>query len=75
MTTSNYFRGTRRAINPGGREMEVQIDGIRHANGRTERLIVVADRGSDAIGELTSEQARELGRALLAAANEVDQTN
>jgi hypothetical protein len=66
-----YFRGARRFIQglqDGVNDAEVAINGTQSADGRVERFIgIYADDSA-----LTSAQAREVGRALIAAANDLD---
>jgi hypothetical protein len=49
----------------------VRLQGIQHADGRVERQIAVSPLHED--HPLTIEQARQFARALIAAADEIDQ--
>jgi hypothetical protein len=64
-----YFHGTRRTVEGGYREdIEIQIEGIQHSDGRAGRAI----RVSGVRDVLSIADARQLARALMAAADEVD---
>jgi hypothetical protein len=69
------FDGTTRFIECNGRyekeDVMVRLQGIQHADGRVERQIAVSPLHED--HPLTIEQARQFARALIAAADEIDQ--
>jgi hypothetical protein len=50
----------------------VLIDGTQHADGTIERSINVMEDGYERLMDLSSDRARQLGQALLAAADEID---
>jgi hypothetical protein len=68
-TTSRYFTGSSWVVNRPDRDSDtlVLVDGTQHADGRIDRLVSLDD------DDLTSELARQLGEALIAAADEVEQ--
>ena len=68
-----YFSGSSRVVErqDQGRDVIVQIDGTQRADGAATRRILVIDGNAEAI-ELSGGDARQLGRALIAAADEVD---
>lgn len=51
-------------------DVEVLINGIQHPSGRVERFITVTEGNYERLTELTSTDARQLARALIAAAEE-----
>jgi hypothetical protein len=70
-----YFLGSKRVIERGGRideDIRVQIDGTQQgADGDVTRHIMVIEGDHERL-ELSSDHARQLGRALIAAADEVE---
>ncbi len=50
----------------------MQINGTQYATGGAQRFIMVTEGGYEALTEMTCAGARELGRALIAAADEAD---
>jgi hypothetical protein len=64
-----YFTGSPWVLD---RDVSVSIDGTQDPDGRVTRFILVAEGKYERLTELTSITARELGRALIAAADEVD---
>lgn len=73
-----YFLGSRRVVERGGpidEDIRVQIDGTQQgADGELTRHIVVIEGDYEPLA-LRSDHARQLGRALIAAADEVEQLN
>jgi hypothetical protein len=67
-----YFSGSSRVVERDGNDMSVEIYGTQGPDGDVTRHIMVVDGNTEAV-ELTSTHARQLGRALLAAADEADQ--
>jgi hypothetical protein len=63
-----YFVGTTRTV---GEDIEVQIEGVQHSDGRVERSIGIPGYGEGC--RVNSADARGLARALIAAADEIDQ--
>ncbi len=70
---SRYFSGSSRVVERDGndRDLVVQIDGTQGADGGVTRRILVFDGNTEAV-ELSGARARQLARALIAAADEVD---
>lgn len=62
-----YFVGTTRTV---GEDVEVQIGGIQHSDGRIERSISVSGDGECC--RVSAADARGLARALIAAGDEID---
>jgi hypothetical protein len=74
-TAHRYFQGTSRVVDrDNASTVKVLISGLQHANGHTDREIVVTD-GRYEVAVLTPAVARELGQALIASADEVEQMN
>jgi hypothetical protein len=70
-----YFRGSKRVIGRGGnlgKDITVATDGLQYADGRINREITTALGDYEALDPLTSEQARQLAAALIAASDEID---
>jgi hypothetical protein len=67
--SQRYFAGSLRVVK---RDVEVLIDGTQHADGTIERSINVMEDGYERLMDLSSDRARQLGQALLAAADEID---
>jgi hypothetical protein len=67
-SAQRYFRGGSWVVERDNRDTDmcVQVDGVQNADGRVERFVVLDD------DNLNPVQARQLGAALLAAADEVD---
>jgi len=72
-TPGRYFTGKKWPLSR--REAEVLICGFQRVDGRDERFVNLMDRGTELLTELTADEAREIGLALIAAADEVDQVN
>jgi hypothetical protein len=68
-----YFRGSSWAVerDDSDKDLSVLIDGAQRPDGRVKRFILVAEGDTEALSELTSDYARQLGAALIAAADEV----
>jgi hypothetical protein len=69
-----YFLGSKRVVEregPYDEDIRVQIDGFQGADGDVNRHIMVIERDDERL-ELSSDHARQLGRALIAAAAEVE---
>ncbi len=70
---ARYFRGATSIIKRHSRDdIVVQIDGTQYADGDVRRIITVADGVVEALVDLTGVDARRLGLALIAAADEFD---
>ena len=69
---SRYFTGSAWVLERDDRNVSVRIDGTQYPDGRADRLIGVDEGHYERLSELTSITARELGRPLIAAADEVD---
>ncbi len=67
-----YFTGSAWVVERDDRDVSVRIDGTQYPDGRADRFILVAEGNYERLTELTSITARELGRALIAAADKVD---
>ena len=67
-----YFVGTKRVIDRDGldRDISVEIYGTQGTAGDVTRRVIVFDDDREALDLSTSDQARQFGRALLAAADE-----
>src|SRR5262245_29578328 len=68
-TPARYFRGSSWLIERDNRatHIRLQVDGTQHQDGTVTRSVVLDD------DDLTPQQARQLARALIAAADEVEQ--
>jgi hypothetical protein len=53
-------------------DAQVLIDGFQRVDGTGERFVNLMDESTELLTELTADQAREIGLALLAAADEVE---
>jgi hypothetical protein len=71
---SRYFSDSSRVVERDGQDRDaiVQIDRTQGADGDVTRRIMVFDGNTEA-RELSGNHARQLGSALIAAADEVDQ--
>jgi hypothetical protein len=69
---TRYFTGTTRDLSRGGNKSEVIIDGTQNADGTVEWLITLVADGRECVCDITSDRAREIGQALIAAADELD---
>jgi hypothetical protein len=67
-----YFHGSARVVERDDNDVIVQIDGTQGADGDVTRRIMIYDGNTEAV-ELSGEHARQLARALIAAADEVEQ--
>lgn len=72
---ARYFVGRKWVISGAGskwhpQDLEVGIDGTQYCDGNVERRLTAGYLHPDQ--SITSEQAREFGRALIAAADEYD---
>ena len=65
-----YFTGKKWPLSK--RDAEVLIDGFQRVDGTGEWFVNLMDNGVELLTELTADQAREIGLALIAAADEVD---
>jgi hypothetical protein len=75
---SRYFVGDQWVVerDESDRDITIRVDGTQRSDGRASRQILVLDGNTEAlIDPLTRTQARELARALIAAADEVEQMN
>jgi hypothetical protein len=72
--TGSYFQGGSWVVerNTKDDDFSVQIDGTQYADGRVKRFIMVAEGNTEALIELTRDHARQLGEALIAAADELE---
>jgi hypothetical protein len=72
-----YFRGTKRVIDrsddPYNDDLKVEVDGTQGPEGGIMRHVMVLEGNAERIELHSSDHARELGLALLAAADEWDQ--
>jgi carbon monoxide dehydrogenase subunit G len=70
---SRYFSGSSRVVERDDKDHDVivQIDGTQGARGDVTRRIMVVAGDTEAL-ERSGDHARQLGRALIAAADEVD---
>jgi hypothetical protein len=68
-----YFTGKKWPLSR--RDAEVLIDGFQRVDGTGERFVNLMDEGTELLTELTADQAREIGLALIAAADELDRPN
>jgi hypothetical protein len=71
---SRYFTGSSRVVerNDQARDVIVQIDGTQGADGDATRRILIFD-GNTEVLQLSGDHARQLARALIAAADEIEQ--
>ena len=67
-----YFRGSARVVERDDNDVIVQIDGTQGADGDVTRHIMVIEGTYERL-ELSGGHARQLGRALIAAGDEVEQ--
>lgn len=68
-----YFSGSSRIVErEGQKDVRVMIDGIQRLNGHVKRVISIAEGDREAVPEMTSDEARRLGAALIAAADEAE---
>jgi hypothetical protein len=73
-----YFRGTSRVIERDGdidADITVEIYGTQGGAGDVIRRIMVSEDNRDTLELSSSDHARQLGRALIAAADEAEQMN
>jgi hypothetical protein len=68
-----YFTGKKWPLSR--RDAEVLIDGFQRPNGSEERRITMIDNGRECLCDLTADVAREIGLALIAAADDIDIAN
>ena len=73
---TRYFSGSSRVVERDhqDRDVIVQIHGTQGADGGVTRRILVVDGNTEAV-ELSGDHARQLARALIAAADEAEQMN
>ncbi|WP_137149459.1 hypothetical protein [Mycolicibacterium sp. CR10] len=70
---NRYFRGAVRVVHrDSDNDIKVLVDGLQRPNGQLVQQIMIAEGDTEAIAALTSEQARQLGAALIEAAHEAD---
>jgi hypothetical protein len=67
------MRGIDRSDDPHNDDIEIEIDGTQGAAGDVTRHIMVSDGGYERIELHSAAHARQLGLALIAAADEVEQ--
>jgi hypothetical protein len=68
-----YFTGTRRVVERDTDEdISVLVDGTQRPDGRIVRVITVVDGDREIIPSITPGLARQIGAALIAAADEVE---
>jgi hypothetical protein len=74
---SRYFAGSSWVIERDGldKDISVEIYGTQGTAGDVTRHIIVIDDDREALNVSTSDHARQFGRALIAAADEVEQMN
>lgn len=75
---SRYFTGGSWVVVPEPPNIKhpditVQVSGTQYSNGGTARFVNVSEGQYEALVEMSSTRARHLARALIAAADEVDQ--
>jgi hypothetical protein len=70
--SGRYFRGQTWTVADG--RFEIIIDGNQNVDGSEERFILVAHERRECLVELTADRARQIGQALIEAADAVDQS-